>query len=119
MKKILEAGKDAPVHEPKVDDLLDLADFKIERQETAGKPGNWDKLPWQAVSVEKNFEILSAAEDFDEDVIWPTESSLAITSFLPKRKKGTWDDRVTHPQLKGNKLSKSQLDPESSERPAS
>jgi hypothetical protein len=86
------------------DEVLSVVDFKLERQESRGLPASWDELPWHPHSQDQSIEVLGTVDDNDIDVIQPAEMSYVFTSPLPALDEGTWDERVSHPRLKENRL---------------
>lgn len=104
LKKILDEPGEMTIPAFKADDLLQLIEFKMERQDAAEVPTSWKQVSWDEVSPDQMFEVLLSTDDFDEELAHPAECGWAITSELPKLEKGKWDNRILHPRLKENKL---------------
>jgi hypothetical protein len=91
-------------------EYFNVVDYTIERQElNEGDSPDWEKVSWKAVPAEKSLELLYGAYDFDAEVIDSSESNPEFTFPLPKLVKGRWDNRVTHPGLREDKLPEAKL----------
>lgn len=100
--RLAASVKNYPYQKPT--EVVDIRDFKIERQESIGTPSTWDNIPWNDYAVSKSLDVLQSCEKIDNDLIQEAERSVAITCPLPHLLQGIWDERVLHPRLKENGL---------------
>ncbi|MDB5340608.1 MAG: hypothetical protein JWN70_6227 [Planctomycetaceae bacterium] len=87
--------------------LIEVIDFKIQRQKAIAGPNPWPDDSWQDVSLDRADEVLSESEQA-ADLVTTECINPVFTMPLPTRLDGDYTKIVSHPSLERFELSKEQ-----------
>ncbi len=86
---------------------FEIVDFHLERQRLLAGRDYWSE--WRPVDVSVYYEVVSACDGLEPDVVSTDVTDSAITSPLPTRLSGRWNSLATHPRLENFELSDEEL----------
>lgn len=95
-KQIRQLAQDLQVDEKHVKRMLDLVDFRLEREE-AGQDGHIDKP--RLIDVQSLAQIYAGLPGFSDEIVPEDFVNAVITCPLPVRSKGNWAKFGSHPEL--------------------
>ena len=86
---------------------FEVVDFQLQRQRLLAGRDYWSD--WRTVDVEVFYDVISACDGLEPDVVSAEVTDSALTCPLPPRVTGRWNSLATHPRLENFELSDEEL----------